>query len=270
MTTNLTMRCHGRASNDGSTRWPDPGGRNPPPPRTGADDALPTDSPNGPSTKVLSQDQTVCLLRTAYRQASADSTINTGQPKTPSIPSMPSVPSSGGGGGGSPLSSLGGGMGPVQGLMGGGKGLTGPLNNISPAALQGGPAGGAMSPASLGSQFGRGVAAGASAAGAMPPMSAPPPQAPSAPLAAPISPAGGAPVAAAPAGGSTLAAAGNGGGTGTPAASRRRGGWRDASDVVVRVGAASVGYAAGGSRRWWRFGIDRWGACGAVGDWRCW
>jgi hypothetical protein len=139
----------------------------------------------------------------------------TGSPRVPSMPSLPST--SGGGGGGSPLSSLGGGMGPLQGLMGGGKGLTGPLNNISPAALQGGPASGAMSPASLGSQFGQGMAAGAGAAGAMPPMSAPTPQAPSAPLAAPISPAGGAPVAGAPAGGATYAPAGNAGGSGTPA-----------------------------------------------------
>ncbi|MDT5047329.1 MAG: hypothetical protein QOG75_3203, partial [Mycobacterium sp.] len=138
-------------------------------------------------------------------------------PKGSGMPSMPSLPSPGGGGGGSsPLSSLGGGMGPLQGLMGGGKGLTGPLNNISPAALQGGPASGATSPASLGSQFGRGMAAGAGAAGAMPPISAPP-QAPSAPLAAPISPAGGAPVSGAPAGGATYAPAGNAGGTGTPA-----------------------------------------------------
>jgi hypothetical protein len=138
----------------------------------------------------------------------------------PSMPSIPSMPSGGGGGGGSPLSSLSGGMGPLQGLMGGGNGmsgsLTGPLNNISPAALQGGPAGGAMSPASLGSEFGRGVAAGAGAAGAMP-VSAPPPQAPSAPLAAPISPAGGAPLTAAPAAGPTFAT-GTGVGTGTPAA----------------------------------------------------
>jgi hypothetical protein len=134
----------------------------------------------------------------------------------PQIPSIPSIASAGGGGGGSPLSNLGGGMGPLQGLMGGGKGLVGPVNNISPAGLQGGPASEAMSPPSLGSQFGQGVVAGANAAGAMPPMSTPP-QAPSAPLAAPISPAGGAPLSAAPAGGPTFATAGNGGGTGTPA-----------------------------------------------------
>ena len=166
------------------------------------------------------------------------------------MPSMPSVPSSGGGGGGSPLSSLSGGMGPLQGLMGGGKGLTGPLNNISPAALQGGPASGAMSPASLGSQFGRGMAAGAGAAGAMP-MSAPAPQAPSAPLAAPISPAGGAPLDGRARGGADVARPPAMGRNGFPGGGQWwRARWRHASDVVVRVGAAPVGDAAG---RWrWR------------------
>jgi hypothetical protein len=165
------------------------------------------------------------------------------------LPSMPSMPSSGGGGGGSPLSSLGGGMGPLQGLMGGGKGLVGPLNNISPAGLQGGPTSGAMSPASLGSQFGQGVAAGANAAGAMPPVSAPP-QAPSAPLAAPISPAGGAPLSAAPAGGPTFAT-GNGGGTGTPAvASGGAGGMPPMSSygsVLPPSGMPGGGAGGGGS-----------------------
>ena len=174
---------------------------------------LPTDSPtDGPPN--------TSLAAAASGGASAENALPTlaarlpassvGQPKMPSPPSL-------GGGGSSPLSSFGGGgMAPVQGLMGGGKGLTGPLNNISPAALQGGPAGGAMPPASVGSQFGRGVAAGASAAGGTPPIA---PQAPSAPLAAPMSPAIGAPVTAAPAAGAgTLATAGSGGGTGTPAA----------------------------------------------------
>ena len=158
----------------------------------------------------------------------------------------------GGGGGGSPLSSLGGGMGPLQGLMGGGKGLTGPLNNISPAALQGGPASGAMSPASLGSEFGRGMAAGAGAAGAMPPMSAPAPQAPSAPLAAPISPAGGAPVAGAPAGGATYAPAGNAGGTGTrrwPVVARRRGRCRCTGRCCRRLGCLRPPVVAAGRPR---------------------
>lgn len=111
-------------------------------------------------------------------------------------------------------------MGPLQGLMGGGNGfpggLTGPLNNVTPAALQGGSAGGAMSPASLGQQVGRSMAAGAGAAGAMP--MGPPPQAPTAPLAAPISPAGGAPLSGAPAAGPTFAATSAGGGVGSPAA----------------------------------------------------
>lgn len=125
-----------------------------------------------------------------------------GGPKMPSMPSMPSPPSMGGGsGGGSPLSNLGGGMGGLQGMFG--KGLTGPLNNVSPAALQGSSSG-SMSPASLGSQFGKGLSMGSSAAGAMPPITSVP-QTPTTPLAAPLSQTS-APVAAAPAGGLTAPA----------------------------------------------------------------
>lgn len=136
-------------------------------------------------------------------------------PSMPSMPSMPSAPSMGSGGGGSsPLSSLGSGMNPLQQMFG--KGITGPLNNVSPAALQGSSSGG-MSPASLGSQFSKGLSMGSGAAGAMPPMSAAPavPQAPSTPLAAPLSQAS-APVSAAPAGGLT-APASNAAVSGTPA-----------------------------------------------------
>lgn len=88
--------------------------------------------------------------------------------QAPSMPSMPSPPSMGGGSGGgsggggsSPLSSLGGGM---QGMSGGAKGASG---LSSPASGMQGPASGA-SPASLGSEFGRGMAAGNAAAGGMP------------------------------------------------------------------------------------------------------
>ena len=124
-------------------------------------------------------------------------------------------------------------------------GLTGPLSNMTPVALQGAPTGGAMSQASVGSQFGRGVAAGAGAAGAMPPIASPAPQAPSAPLGAPMSPAFATPTAAAPAGGAgTFAAAGSGGGSWHPGGQWRRSGGRDVSHVVVRVGAASGWNAA--------------------------
>lgn len=147
--------------------------------------------------------------------AGVPSSGTSGVPKMPSMPSMPSAPSMGGGGGGSsPLSSLGSGMNPLQQMFG--KGITGPLNNVSPAALQGSSSGG-MSPASLGSQFGKGLSMGSGAAGAMPPMSAAPavPQAPTTPLAAPLSQAS-APVSAAPAGGLTAPAA-NAAVSGTPA-----------------------------------------------------
>lgn len=138
-------------------------------------------------------------------------------PKMPSMPSMPSPPSMGSGGGGSsPMSSLSSGMGPLQQMFG--KGLTGPLNNVNPAALQG-PSNGAMSPASLGSQFGKGLSMGSGAAGAMPAMSsgAGVPQAPTTPLAAPLSQVS-APVSAAPAGGLT-APASNAAAAGAPATS---------------------------------------------------
>lgn len=140
-----------------------------------------------------------------------------GTPKMPSMPSMPSPPSmGGGGGGGSPMSSLSSGMGPLQQMFG--KGLTGPLNNVNPAALQG-SSNSAMSPASLGSQFSKGLSMGSGAAGAMPPMSSGSgvPQAPTTPLAAPLSQAS-APVAAAPAGGLT-APASNAAAAGAPAVS---------------------------------------------------
>jgi len=148
--------------------------------------------------------------------AGVPSSGTSGVPKMPSMPSMPSAPSMGSGGGGSsPLSSLGSSMNPLQQMFG--KGITGPLNNVSPAALQGSSSGG-MSPASLGSQLSKGLSMGSGAAGAMPPMSAAPavPQAPTTPLAAPLSQAS-APVSAAPAGGLTAPAA-NAAVSGTPAA----------------------------------------------------
>lgn len=97
------------------------------------------------------------------------------------LPSMPSMPG-GGSGGGLP-------MGPLQGLMGGFGGLPGgmaPPTGLSAPGLQGSPM------PSLGMDFGRGLAAGAAAAGGVPPVT----QAPMTPLAAPIESA---PTSAAPA-----------------------------------------------------------------------
>lgn len=97
------------------------------------------------------------------------------------LPSLPSMPG-GGSGGGLPMS-------PLQGLMGGFGGLPGgmaPPAGLSAPGLQGSPM------PSLGMDFGRGLAAGASAAGAVPPVA----QAPMTPLAAPIETA---PMSAAPA-----------------------------------------------------------------------
>lgn len=95
------------------------------------------------------------------------------------LPSLPSMPG-GGSGGGLP-------MGPLQGLMGGFGGLPGgmaPPTGLSAPGLQGSPM------PSLGMDFGRGLAAGASAAGAVPPAT------PMTSLAAPIETA---PTSAAPA-----------------------------------------------------------------------
>ncbi|WP_236728479.1 hypothetical protein [Mycolicibacterium obuense] len=149
--------------------------------------------------------------------------------KPPSMPSMPSPPSMGSGGGGSggggssPLSSMGSGMGGMQGMSGAAKGPAGlpsPASGLqAPAASSGG------GPASMGSEFGRGVAAGNAAAGGMPPLaSSAPPQTPTGPLsAAPLSqasaPASAAPTAATvPASATPSAGAGSGGmGGGIPA-----------------------------------------------------
>jgi hypothetical protein len=97
------------------------------------------------------------------------------------LPSLPSMP---GGGSGSGLP-----MGGLQGLMGGFGGFPGGM--ATPAGLTGSGLGQPPVP-SLGMDFGRGLAAGASAAGGIPPVA----QAPITPLAAPIESA---PTSAAPA-----------------------------------------------------------------------
>lgn len=97
------------------------------------------------------------------------------------LPSLPSMPG-GASGGGLP-------MGPLQGLMGGFGGLPGgmaPPTGLSAPGLQGSPM------PSLGMDFGRGLAAGASAAGGVPPVT----QAPLTSLATPVETA---PTSAAPA-----------------------------------------------------------------------
>lgn len=144
---------------------------------------------------------------------------------SPSRPSMPSLPS--GGGGGSPLSgAASGGMGgPVSGLLGGGPG--GLANGVgNPASSVQGQTLRAMQTA-MGGDFGRGLIAGANAAGAVPspPPSQPVPQAPVSPLAAPMSSAApaaapatvsaptpsAAPPVAAPAGGAPMGSSAVGG-----------------------------------------------------------
>ncbi|UGT99232.1 hypothetical protein LTQ55_12135 [Mycobacterium intracellulare] len=97
------------------------------------------------------------------------------------LPGLPGMPG-GGPGGGLP-------MGPLQGLMSGFGGFPGGMatpTGLSAPGLQGSPM------QSLGMDFGRGLAAGASAAGAVPPVT----QAPLTPLAAPVETA---PTSAAPA-----------------------------------------------------------------------
>lgn len=162
--------------------------------------------------------------------------------KPPSMPSMPSPPSMGSGGGGSggggssPLSSMGSGMGGMQGMSGAAKGpagLSSPASGLqAPAASSGG------GPASMGSEFGRGVAAGNAAAGGMPPLaSSAPPQSPTGPLsAAPLSQAS-APAAAAPTAATVPASA-------TPSAGSGSGGM---GGGIPAGGLGGAGASSGGS-----------------------
>lgn len=167
-------------------------------------------------------------LGTGYTNApSVGTTGSTTKPSMPSIPSAPSMGGSGGGSGGggsSPLSSLGGsgsGMGSMQGMGGAANGLSGTGSMSGPASgLQGSAA--QATPASLGSEFGRGVAAGSAAAGGAPAFGgaqSAPPQPPAGPLsAAPLgqtsAAAAAAPVAASTPPSSAPPAAGMGGGMG--------------------------------------------------------
>lgn len=197
-------------------------------------------------------------LNTQYQRTPPTAGTSPSKPAMPSMSSPPSMGSGGGGSGGggsSPLSSLGSGMGGMQGMPGGAKGVGG---MSSPALGLQGPASGA-SPASLGSEFGRGMAAGNAAAGGMPSLaSSAPPQTPSGPLsAAPLGQAS-APVSAAPAV-STVPApatpagtAGSGGMGGIPAGGLgAAGGSSGASPQMTSYGAvlppSAPAAAAGGA-----------------------
>ena len=138
----------------------------------------------------------------------------------PSLPQVPSAPRAG-----SPLSSApSSGMGPLAGLMGS-------VNPASGASGIGEFGCGAAEPgagdiAALGADFGRGVAAGANAAGAASIPAQPVPQAPSAPSGVP--PAGGAtPASAAP----TTASA-------------------PSAPLAAQASGSSLGSAAAGPHRW--------------------
>lgn len=148
------------------------------------------------------------------------------------LPSLPSMPG-GGSGGGLP-------MGPLQGLMGGFGGFPGgmaPPTGLSAPGLQGSPM------PSLGMDFGRGLAAGASAAGAVPPVT----QAPMAPLAAPIetAPTSAAPAAAAVPTGPQAAAAASQPPVQAPAGGMPAGGMTSYGSVLPPQGAPAL--PAGGA-----------------------
>lgn len=181
--------------------------------------------PDGTSSTSPSSDPLGVLGPTRGSAPSTGAGTGTSKPSMPSMPSMPSTPSMGGGGSGgggsSPLSSLGGGsgMGSMQGIGGGANGLSGAGSMSGPASgLQSPAANG--TPASLGSEFGRGVAAGSAAAGGAPGFGgaqSAPPQPPAGPLsAAPLgqtsAAAAAAPVAATTPPSSAPPAAGTGGG----------------------------------------------------------
>lgn len=171
---------------------------------------------------------------------------------SPGRPSLPSMPT-GGGSGSSPLSgaATGGMGGPLSGLLGGGpSSVAGGVGN--PASSVQGQAARAMQ-ASMGGEFGRGLAAGANAAGAMPfsPTSQPVPQAPPSPLAAPMG--GSAPSVAAPATTSApIAPAGPppaamGSSVGTPAAGGPSGGLTPYGSVLPPTASGAGGPVASGA-----------------------
>lgn len=214
---------HNEDPTDGKTPQPGDGGGGKSPTGTGYDNADVVDSPDNADPTTGLDTGLPDPTATGYMNASTTGT-STGAPKpsAPSIPSTPSTPSmsgGSGGGGSSPLSSLGGsGMGSMQGMGGGASGLSGAGSaSGSASGLQGSAAN--VTPASLGNEFGRGVAAGSAAAGGVPPFNTTQaaPQPPAGPLsAAPLgqtsAAASAAPVVAATPPASAPPAAGTGGG----------------------------------------------------------
>lgn len=164
-----------------------------PPPAGGTKKDLPTAGGQSPAVGTQNGDGIGKALPSAGI-ASPPSASSPGR-AVPSLPSTPASPLGGAASGGS-----GGGVGgPLSGLLGGGGPASGVANSVgNPASSVQGQTARAMQTA-VGGEFGRGFAAGANTAGAMP-FSPPPqstPQTPPAPLAAPMG--GSASPAAAPA-----------------------------------------------------------------------
>lgn len=184
---------HFKLGGPGGPKFKQAGGRTGDHSPDGADTAPPGDPASGPPPGVAADHSPsgdkIPLVpggRTVAHSPEANPPPSRYNPLTSLIggglPSLPSMPG-GGSGGGLP-------MGPLQGLMGGFGGLPGGMpspTGLSASGLQGSPM------PSLGMDFGRGLAAGAAAAGGVPPVT---PAAPMTPLTAPIETA---PTSAAPA-----------------------------------------------------------------------
>ena len=246
-----------------------PGGRNPPPPRTGATTLFRLTVPTGHRPTVLSQDQTVCLLRMRYRRASADRpSIRTSRKCHQSLRCRQCRPPWWWRRGLS-VEQLGWWYGAGAGADGRREGFDRFAEQHQSCCAAGwccwrfdvtGVAGVAVRAGC----DGRGECCGRDAADERPTSA-------------------GSQWAAGGADKPSRGCAGAGGTRGRidvggrrqrgrerhPSGQWRRGGGRDASHVVVRVGAASAWNAAGRCW-WWKFGVDRRRTCDAVGDWRCW
>lgn len=220
------------------------------PPATG-------DGGNSPGTGSGGGDPTSSApSKPSSRDQAGWSTSPPATPASPPRPSMPSLPSSpSGGNGASPLSgAASGGMGgPVSSLLGGGP--AGVANNVgNPASSVQAQTSRAMQSA-MGGDFGRGLMAGANAAGAVPPPppAQPVPQAPASPLAAPMSSASPAAAPAtvsapAPSAAPAVAAPTGGGPVGSPAVGGPGGAQMTSYGSVLPPGGAGggAGPVAGG------------------------
>lgn len=183
---------HFKLGGPGGPKFKQAGGRTGDHSPDGADTAPPGDPASGPPPGVAADHSPsgdkIPLVpggRTVAHSPEANPPPSRYNPLTSLIggglPSLPSMPG-GGSGGGLP-------MGPLQGLMGGFGGFPGGMpspTGLSASGLQGSPM------PSLGMDFGRGLAAGAAAAGGVPPVTS----TPMTPLTAPIETA---PTSAAPA-----------------------------------------------------------------------